>query len=90
MDVDTFQPSPPVPDMDDDELMNALAARYGGSSQADDWTLSIPSPRGTGGCGRLVVPGWLRQRVVEALFGDGPDEEDSVPELILHTLGKVS
>lgn len=89
MDID-FEPAQPVPDMENETLLDALAARYGGSSQADDWAVSIPSARGTGACGRLVVPGWLRQRVVEVLFGDGPDEEDSLPELILHTLEKVS
>ncbi|BEJ15991.1 hypothetical protein CspHIS471_0505960 [Cutaneotrichosporon sp. HIS471] len=89
MDIDSYEPMLPVPDMENEELLDALAARYGGSSQADDWTVSIPSARGTGACGRLVVPGWLRQRVVDALFGDGPDEEDSVPELILHTLERL-
>lgn len=90
MDLDNYQPRAPVPDTENEELLDVLATRYGGSSQADGWTLSIPSARGTGACGRLVVPGWLRQRVIETLLGDGPDEEDSVPELILHTLEKVS
>ncbi|CAK9781270.1 actin-like ATPase domain-containing protein [Cutaneotrichosporon oleaginosum] len=88
MDLEGSEPKLPIPDLEDDALLDILAARYA-SSQAEDWTLSIPSPRGTGACGRLVVPGWLRQRVVETLFGDGPDEEDSVPELILHTLERL-
>jgi hypothetical protein len=89
MDIDNYEPTPAVPDMENETLLDALAVRYA-STQAEDWTVSIPSARGTGACGRLTVPGWVRQRVVEALFGDGPDEEDSVPELILHTLEKVS
>lgn len=89
MDIDNVEPPQAASELENDALMDALAERYGGSSQATDWTMSIPSARGTGACGRLVVPGWLRQRVVEVLFGDGPDEEDSVPELILRTLEKV-
>lgn len=90
MDVDPIvsgsEPSEIPPDMDNIPLMNALERRY--TSQAVDWSIAIP-PQRIGPSGRLVVPGWVRARAAEVLINDGPDEEDSLPELVLNTLEKV-
>lgn len=74
-----------IPDMDDMDLMFALEERYSHST-AKDWTLTLPPRRGSGRCAVLIVPGWIREYVAEVLFGDGPSEEYSVPEIVLQTL----
>lgn len=89
MDVDPSSEVVETPsDIDNEPLMAALQGRYS-STQAANWTLAIPPPR-IGPASRLVVPGWVRARAAEVLFNDGPDEDESLPEIVLNTLEKVS
>lgn len=81
------EPAPAVNEIDDAALMAVLADRYRGSTAAE-WHLSIPNARGHGPS-TLIVPGWIRERAAEVLFGDGPDEAESISELVLDTLVKV-
>lgn len=78
-------PAEVTPDMDDMDLMFALEERYS-QSTAKDWTVTLSPRRGSGRCAVLIVPGWIREYVAEVLFGDGPSEEYSVPEIVLQTL----
>lgn len=78
-------PAELIPDMDDMDLMFALEERYS-HSNTKDWTLTLPPRKGSGRCAVLIVPGWIREYVAEVLFGDGPSEEYSVPEIVLQTL----
>jgi actin-related protein 10 len=83
------EPAEALNDIDDAALMSLLSDRYRSSSSAADWHLSIPAARGVGSCATLIVPGWIRERAAEILFGDGPDEAQSLSELVLDTLLKV-
>ncbi|WOO78512.1 Actin-related protein 10 [Vanrija pseudolonga] len=80
----------PLPEIDDAGLMQTLHDRYAGAAgPTKDWTLTIPSARGVGPCSYLVVPGWVRARAADILFGDGPAEDESVTEQVISTLLKL-
>lgn len=85
----TAEPAEQLQEIDDAALMAALSDRYQPSTAAD-WHLAIPDSRGVGPAAALIVPGWMRERAAEVLFGDGPEEVPSVSELVLDTLLKVS
>lgn len=88
--VDSSDMLEPLPEIDDAELMQTLHDRYAGAAgPTKDWTLTIPSARGVGPCSYLVVPGWVRARAADILFGDGPAEDESVTEQVISTLLKV-
>ncbi|KAL1407462.1 hypothetical protein Q8F55_006895 [Vanrija albida] len=85
--ADLFEP---LPEIDDTALMQTLRDRYvGAAGPTKDWTLTIPSARGVGPGSYLVVPGWLRARAADILFGDGPAEDESVTEQVIGTLLKL-
>ncbi|GFZ50090.1 hypothetical protein JCM24511_07843 [Saitozyma sp. JCM 24511] len=65
-----------------------LARRYADNSgsSAKDMRFRATPPGGSSkamGTGTLVVPGWVRERASEILFGDAVDEDESIPGLIL-------
>jgi actin-related protein 10 len=74
-------------DVDEEALVALLAESYS-SSSAKDWNIVIPTER-IASCPTLIVPGWIRERAAEVLFGDGQDEAPSLPEVVLETLLKV-
>ncbi|ORY34879.1 actin-domain-containing protein [Naematelia encephala] len=78
-------------DADDNRLANMLRDRYRGSATATDLSFRIDPPESTGlGPGLLLVPGWIRERAAELLFGDDiDDEQDGIPESILHCISKL-
>jgi hypothetical protein len=71
-----------------------LARRYSdqSSSSAKDMLFRVTPLSGSSkamGTGTLVVPGWVRERASEILFGDAVDEDESIPGLILACILKV-
>lgn len=83
---------------DDHEIENAfvtrLEARYASGTTARDWCIPVsptPTDAKSMGPGTLIVPGWIRERAVEVLFGDQMDDEaDSLPDAILRCILRVS
>lgn len=72
--------------------MDRLKERYKANSNASDLKVPISPRKGENqdmGPAILVVPGWIRERAVEAIFGDHETEERSIHDLILETILKV-
>lgn len=82
------EPAQALQDIDDAALMATLSDRYQPST-ASDWTFAVADSRGVGPAAAVTVPGWVRERAAEVLFGDGPEEAPSVSELVLDTLLKL-
>ncbi|KAL7424958.1 hypothetical protein Q5752_000645 [Cryptotrichosporon argae] len=79
MDVD--EPPEPAPAwLSDDEaaLLRELEARYAASG-AREARFRLED-------GEVIVPGWIRERAAEVLFGDGPDDVADLATLVLSTL----
>jgi actin-related protein 10 len=64
----------------------SLKTRYMAHCDATDVCFTTQTPHGTG---RIDVPGWMRERAVEVLFGDGESEDDPVHDAILSVIAKV-
>lgn len=73
--------------------LQVLANMYRRLSTATDISLRVVPPAsqqlGTGR-GTLVVPGWIRERAAEVLFEGGDVDENSIAEVILEALLKVT
>ena len=64
----------------------ALQARYEAHCDATDVQFELRTPEGVG---RLSVPGWMRERAVEVLFGDDGSEAVPLQDVILQVVSKV-
>lgn len=83
-----------VDEINDADLAVRLKLRYASISNAKTLQFRILprklDPRGMGP-GTLQVPGWIRERAAEILFANEiGEEEESLPEVILNCLLKVS
>jgi actin-related protein 10 len=80
-------------ELDNADLMDRLRCRYAPGADATDIRISTaPLPHETQGMGpaTLVVPGWVRERAAEVLFDNEEGEAESIPDLLLHCISKVS
>lgn len=71
-----------------------LKDRYVSDGRTEDWSIPVnpllADSKGLGP-GTLIIPGWIRERAAEVLFGDLLDEEVlSVPDAILQCVQAVS
>lgn len=74
---------------DPEALFVAQASdRYQGVSSAANLTFALPLD-GNRGAGRLLVPGWLRERAIEVLFDDFAEEADSIVDTVLTCIRRV-
>ena len=73
--------------------LQALATMYTRHSTATDLHMPVTPPplQQTGtGRGTLIIPGWIRERAAEVLFEGGDVDENSLAEVILDALLKVT
>lgn len=78
-------------DQIDQQLAEELHIRYRSTSVAKDWSLYTNVGHGALGPSRFVVPGWVRERAGEIFFQeDIEDEAESLPDMILSCISKVS
>jgi actin-related protein 10 len=91
---------PPSSEMGESELgdrgidprISALYGVYEEKSTATELHMSVTPPESqqTGtGMGKLVIPGWIRERATEVLFDGGDVDEKSIVECVLEVLRKV-
>ena len=77
----------------DEGHLQALATMYTRHSTATDLHMPVTPPplQQTGtGRGTLIIPGWIRERATEVLFEGGDVDENSLAEVILDALLKVT
>lgn len=80
---------------EDNALLISMEERFAPKAMIPTISMRVPSlrrPPVSSGVGRgwIAVPGWIRERAADLLFEDGDEDEQSLTELVLDVLLKVS